>query len=987
MIGKKYHALIVLLLVACSRQPEVGQPELLLEPGSERQVAYTDKGDAFWVTRSGGYNSSPWHGLTASKRQYFEDLFIYADGHLLPRELAEVTVDPVQMVREYPDLGIRESWTLVDHSRSLLVVLEADTDTRWTLQPAVPGGDGAEDFEISEHPQVLNVKLKRLADLPASYSYVNLQFSRSVEWQLPVSPEKPLYNAYLTPQATCSQSRTLAVLISVDSVATAILPSPKLVKQVQNDRRTRIKSLLETSRMESDQADVDAAIAWAHTSLDALIMDQKGIGIYAGLPWFDEYWGRDEFISFTGAVLVSGKFSTARQILMSFAQLQNTDPLDPNYGRVPNRAQPEDIIYNTTDGTPWFVRSVWDYYRYSGDEAFLRTMWPAIRLAAVGALQNWTDDSGLLRHADADTWMDAKGPEGPWSPRGDRAIEIQFLWRDQLEITEHLAYKYAVDDLGDECQETRMKLERGLTRFRDPLSGALVDHLNADGSQDKQIRPNVFLVPPLFQETCDWQTFQQMAPRLVSADGVLSLSQDDQNFHPYHQLPGLYVQDAAYHNGIIWTWNSAATISTAIHFAQYHYAERLFDGLTDQLLQRGAIGTLSELTDSWPWEGSLRLSGTFSQGWSLAEYLRSFYQDILGVQPDLAQQQMTLAPRLLSGMQRVDFSHPFGLDHWNIHYEENDQSFIIQLQRDSTQAVTLACELLVDDQVCRISMPWAKRSLVLRFEKQMGQWTVPASVADYEQSRSMVELPINGLAFCAIDTSLAVPALAGPDHPLLEAGQVLPGKGTVRPLLTLRDAAGDDKGPNGQYVYPANPQFGAGSVDILAFSMGEQGEDYHFQIHFTDLVDPGWHPESGYQLTYCAVGFDHDPQRGTQLVGMNSQARFKGDFKADEILYISGGLRLVDAKTQIIAEYIPLSVSDAIGSAETETIQFKLPKYLFNGDLTAAKVQIAVGFQDDHGGAGLGDFRAVRTKNSEWLGGGKTDPLASNVYDWLLASH
>lgn len=30
----------------------------------------------------------------------------------------------------------------------------------------------------------------------------------------------------------------------------------------------------------------------------------------------------------------------------------------------------EDIIYNTTDGTPWLIREVLEYLHYTGDLAF-----------------------------------------------------------------------------------------------------------------------------------------------------------------------------------------------------------------------------------------------------------------------------------------------------------------------------------------------------------------------------------------------------------------------------------------------------------------------------------------------------------------------------------------------------------------------------------------------------------------------------------------
>ena len=58
------------------------------------------------------------------------------------------------------------------------------------------------------------------------------------------------------------------------------------------------------------------ALRWLQLTMDSLVTRQRGDGIYAGLPWFNEYWGRDSFISLPGATLVTGHFDEARAILV-----------------------------------------------------------------------------------------------------------------------------------------------------------------------------------------------------------------------------------------------------------------------------------------------------------------------------------------------------------------------------------------------------------------------------------------------------------------------------------------------------------------------------------------------------------------------------------------------------------------------------------------------------------------------------------------------
>jgi len=46
---------------------------------------------------------------------------------------------------------------------------------------------------------------------------------------------------------------------------------------------------------------------------------------------------------------------------------------------------PGEIIYNTADGTPWFMLAAWEYYRYSGDESFVAEMLPVAGYAVTAA--------------------------------------------------------------------------------------------------------------------------------------------------------------------------------------------------------------------------------------------------------------------------------------------------------------------------------------------------------------------------------------------------------------------------------------------------------------------------------------------------------------------------------------------------------------------------------------------------------------------------
>lgn len=982
----------LVLLTGCStRDPESPVMPFTLPQGSEREVVYTDKGDAFWMTRTGGFQDSPWHGLRAAKRPYFRDFILYVNGNLLDREQAKVTVTADRLIRYYPHLKITTSWSLLDTSRALAVIIEAQRPAEFQIVPILEGGDALSDLRpIISVPTARMYQIKAYVELPASYPYVKFAFSESFTDVDSVGKLPGRTGGITVGRFHFPATKNLTAWVQMAATpATFDLPDTEVVFERLSQRKNRISQRLASTPVQTDNPELDQAIAWAHASLDALVMNQMGVGIYAGLPWFDEFWGRDQFITFPGAVLVSGDFNTARQILAEFARYQDQHPASPTYGRIPNRAQPTDIIYNTTDGTPWFIREMWDYYRYTGDDDFLLQLYPVIKRAALGAMKNWVDKDGLLTHDDADTWMDARGPEGPWSPRGNRAVEIQQLWLTQLEITERVARMTGDDSFAERIDGVKEQARESFeTLFRDPQTGRLYDHLNADGSPDLQIRPNALLVPPLLQKQAfDWQTFRETAPNLVTAAGILSLAQTDPNFHPFHQAPGLYVKDAAYHNGIIWMWNAGPWMSAALDFGQFEMADTLFGDLTNQLLHRGAVGTIAEVSDAWPQtDGEIRLSGTISQAWSLGEYLRVFYQDILGFRPGLdanAEQSITLRPRLIRGLTDVAFTGYAFHDSFAVAYTNAADAFIVRLHRQNDQALPLVVNLLLDDVIHQISGKWQSREVVVRFEKAMRQWTVPESFAD--QAITATEFPYadSSIPLCTIDTGMDIPVLAGPGHRLLDQDEVIASGASGTLLVDARDPVGDDGGPRGVFTYPRNQQFQAGIADITRMRIWENEVALTFELAFQNLVDPGWHPEYGYQLTYAAIGLNVK-SGGLRQVGKNAGTGFPDSFTANRLLYVSGGIQLVNEAGDILAEYMPRNASGAIGNVGEKTVRFSIPRELFPADLTGAKWSVAVGLQDDHGGAGLGDFRAVEALATEWTGGGKKDGAEGNVYDWLI---
>lgn len=398
------------------------------------------------------------------------------------------------------------------------------------------------------------------------------------------------------------------------------------------------------------------------------------------------------FISMPGACLVTGQFDIAKQILKDFAKLQDTDPASETYGRIPNRANLEGILYNTTDGTPRFVIQALEVARYSGDTEFLSDIYPAIKISIDASIDNYTDAKGYLTHADADTWMDVKRNGIPGSPRGDRANDIQALWYDQLMAGTDIARIMNDEASASRWEALAQKLAENFENdYCSKEDNLIYDHLNADGSPDIQFRPNQLYCYDLIED----EAFKQKVTRriweeLVYPWGVASLAQWDKQFHPQHENWHYYHKDDAYHNGTIWLWNNGMAMQRMIEYGQKEAAWELFKNMNRQALHEGAIGSLSENADAHPREGQnwVKRSGTFLQAWSNAEHLRVWYQHFLGIRPDLLSGKIVIQPALPSEITTLETSVKIG--NGTLHYSYSDGKVEAELEG-------LDAELLIID--------------------------------------------------------------------------------------------------------------------------------------------------------------------------------------------------------------------------------------------------------------------------------------------------
>jgi hypothetical protein len=980
-----------------------------------REVGYSNKQAGHYYTLTHGYHTSGWMGWTVMDRRLMDDYEITVNGINLLRTRAEarVSVKPHQLTRRYPS-GIEETFTLLDGINAIVIdIIVPGEIAEPVFRPRFTDSFDPEDYIVKEGNGSVLIGRKsflRENEVPAFPVWLAVSALPDFSWMLGDRIPKresdmigsrsfaPVELAIQPGQRSFAYRFVVAAGYTEDEAASIAADVAMNADALIEARKQRMQELLHTSSIRTANERFNKALAWTRIAMDALVMNQTGYGIYAGLPWFNNYWGRDTFISFPGAVLVTGEFSEAREILTSFAAFQDTDPDSPTYGRIPNRITTQSVIYNTADGTPWFIRELYEYFRYTADSSLIRELYPVIRISIDGALKNFTDGNSFLTHADADTWMDAVGPDGPRSPRGNRAVDIQYLWYRQLTDGAAIAALNSDRENAQKWREIAEKVKENFNRtFIDPATSLIHDHLKEDGTPDTKVRPNqIFAFDLIDSDEVRRQSLRSVLGELTYPWGVASLSLNDTNFHPFHHYAPYYVQDAAYHNGIVWTWLIGRVIEAAVRYNLQDVVYEVTENMVGQILDRGAVGTFSELLDAFPREGETtpRLSGTFTQAWNLAEFLRSAYQDYLGLHPDLPSRTLHIKPQLPAAFGRTEAIFPFGNESIRITYDQNSEY----------------ANLLIDPSGLRtsltLSVVWGPKGTDphnVAIQIEPGDTARLSIGKEYVTANQGADtLPVKSKLLSgykdkySVDIiSLAKPvwkdywtAMKGPDHPILLHGEVKRDEEDKRILFDKTDPEFDDTGASGTYVYPLNPNFREGILDITRFTVYAGKKHTYFSLKFRNLHDPGYHPYYGFQLTYAAILIDRGTDEpGLRNAGVNSLYNLEpeaGNF--DRAIYVGGGFRIVDGSGNILCEYLPApeDVVNPLGDISTATVSFAIPNLYLGKATDAWRFLVLVGAQDDHGGAGIGVFRNVEADPGEWHGGGKLHPADPNVYDFIF---
>ena len=348
--------------------------------------------------------------------------------------------------------------------------------------------------------------------------------------------------------------------------------------------------------------EIKMAYLCARHSLDSLAIWRRGeAGILAGLPWFFQFWSRDEAVSLLA--LWSQRLRESKKILFRHLQSFGED------GRLPVKFGEADGI--SADASGWLFHRISRFLK----EGCPESDWPIfdseerkeiierLELAVKGLLSRCTEED-LDVVLPNETWMDTL-------ERGGSRIEMQAFRLNLYETLYFLTHKKEYSDL----------FKKTLKRVREEFwNGRFL----SDGRDDPTIRPNVFLaayICPQILNFGEWRKALSLAlARLwLKWGGLASVDKTSALF--IGQNTG--EDKASYHNGDSWFWvnNLAALVLFRLDAKRFEkYIARILEASTEEILWQGVIGHHSEISSANKFES---LVGAWSQAWSNAMYIEA----------------------------------------------------------------------------------------------------------------------------------------------------------------------------------------------------------------------------------------------------------------------------------------------------------------------------------------------------------------------------
>ena len=218
---------------------------------------------------------------------------------------------------------------------------------------------------------------------------------------------------------------------------------------------------------------INEALQWAEVSIDQMqVKHGRETGLTAGYyesadsarPGFGWFFGRDTLFTLY-AVNSYGDFALTRRALDFLLHRQRAD------GKIMHEfsQSAEDVdwkstpyFYASADATPLLIMTMWDYFRISGDLAYIKSNWEALRKAYAFTRAHDSDGDGIYENTEGTGWVESWPPGMP-----HQEIYLAALDQQSAHAMSRLAAHMNDDQLSTAAQRVadriREKLESSIS--------------------------------------------------------------------------------------------------------------------------------------------------------------------------------------------------------------------------------------------------------------------------------------------------------------------------------------------------------------------------------------------------------------------------------------------------------------------------------------------------------------------------------------------
>jgi glycogen debranching enzyme len=348
----------------------------------------------------------------------------------------------------------------------------------------------------------------------------------------------------------------------------------KLVREAETLYRQKLKHVNELMKnsVSIDTPDdiLDLAFAWSKVNLDDAFVcnPDLGCGLVAGWgpsgsgtrPGFGWFFGGDAAIN-SFAMDATGQWQEVARGLEFLARYQRDDGKIPHEisqaaGRLPWFDGTFPYTYYHADTTPYWIVAVWRYWRASGDDRSLDSLWPAVLQAYSWCLTRDSDDDGIIENGPNNLGAIEIGELGVGMHQD---IYLAAVWIEALEAMQEMALAAGDEQLSRAAGLLHTKAEQSLNSsyWRESEGHHAFGILESGGTNDNlTVWPATAAAFGQLQADRAERTLVKLAADSISADwGARILSTGSALYDPMH-----------YNNGAVWPF-----VTGFVTWGQYNY--------------------------------------------------------------------------------------------------------------------------------------------------------------------------------------------------------------------------------------------------------------------------------------------------------------------------------------------------------------------------------------------------------------------------------